>query len=123
MANEEHVAMLKRGWDAWNTWRDENRNIIPDLSEADLSRARLDGFVGPIAGTPFLSRPNLAGVNFTRANLFEANLSRTNLAEANLSEAKLMGAILAEANLSETKLMGAILTEANLSEANLSGAN
>jgi hypothetical protein len=24
MANDEHVAMLKKGVDAWNKWRDEN---------------------------------------------------------------------------------------------------
>jgi hypothetical protein len=32
MANDEHVAMLKRGVDAWNAWRDKNPNIRPDLS-------------------------------------------------------------------------------------------
>jgi hypothetical protein len=34
MANDEHVAMLKKGVDAWNAWREENPDIRPDLSEA-----------------------------------------------------------------------------------------
>jgi uncharacterized protein YjbI with pentapeptide repeats len=41
MANDEHVALLKQGVEAWNAWREENRNIRPDLSEANLSRANL----------------------------------------------------------------------------------
>ena len=39
MANDEHVAMLKKGVDAWNAWRKEKRDIRPDLSEANLSEA------------------------------------------------------------------------------------
>ena len=36
MANDEHVALLKQGVAAWNAWRDENPDIRPDLSGADL---------------------------------------------------------------------------------------
>ena len=32
MANDEHVALLKKGVDAWNEWRGENPDIRPDLS-------------------------------------------------------------------------------------------
>src|SRR5262249_53969642 len=28
MANDEHVALLKKGVDAWNAWRDKNPNIL-----------------------------------------------------------------------------------------------
>ena len=38
MANDEHVALLRQGVAAWNAWRHENPNILPDLSEANLSR-------------------------------------------------------------------------------------
>jgi hypothetical protein len=31
MADDEHVAILKRGVDAWNEWRRENPDIVPDL--------------------------------------------------------------------------------------------
>ena len=28
MANDEHVALLKKGVDAWNKWRRDNPNIV-----------------------------------------------------------------------------------------------
>ena len=31
MANDEHVALLKKSVDAWNAWRDDNPEIRPDL--------------------------------------------------------------------------------------------
>ena len=37
MANPEHLAILKRGIEVWNKWIEENPDIIPDLSESDLS--------------------------------------------------------------------------------------
>ena len=41
MANDEHVAMLKKGVDAWNAWRGEDFDVRPDLSGADLQFATL----------------------------------------------------------------------------------
>jgi hypothetical protein len=41
MADDEHVALLKQGVAAWNAWRDENPDIRPDLSEADVGKANL----------------------------------------------------------------------------------
>jgi hypothetical protein len=37
MANEEHLAVLRQGVDAWNAWRKEHPDVVPDLSEVDLS--------------------------------------------------------------------------------------
>ena len=39
MANPEHVAILLRGPDAWTRWREENSDVQPDLSRADLDGA------------------------------------------------------------------------------------
>ena len=39
MANDEHVAILKQGVDAWNAWRRANLGTRPDLSGADLTDA------------------------------------------------------------------------------------
>src|SRR5262249_13960752 len=36
MANDEHVRLLKQGVAAWSVWRDENPDIRPDLSGANL---------------------------------------------------------------------------------------
>jgi len=44
MANDEHVAMLKKGVAVWNAWRAENVNITnPDLAEAELAEESLGG--------------------------------------------------------------------------------
>jgi TIR domain/Pentapeptide repeats (8 copies) len=116
MANDEHVALLKQGVDAWNRWRDENPNIFPDLSRENLTNAHLP-------------RANLFGATLIEANLTEADLSRAKLIFANLIGAKLTGANLSGAdllltNLSDANLTDAILTgDANLREANLSGTN
>jgi hypothetical protein len=36
MANEEHLAILRKGREIWNRWREENPQVIPDLTKADL---------------------------------------------------------------------------------------
>ena len=48
MANDDHVARLREGADAWNAWRREHPDVEPDLLDAvlrglDLSRADLAG--------------------------------------------------------------------------------
>jgi hypothetical protein len=40
MANEEHLAQVKQGVEAWNQWREANRNIGPDPFSLTLSRVR-----------------------------------------------------------------------------------
>src|SRR5215471_12531858 len=108
MANDEHVAILKKGVTAWNAWRRENPNIRPDLGNADLSGADLSG-------------ANLASANLREAILLKANLGRADPVEANLRDhADLSGADLARANLREAVLFKANLTGADLSGADLS---
>jgi hypothetical protein len=41
MANEEHVALLKQGVNAWNVWRHENPHEVLDLFKANLREANL----------------------------------------------------------------------------------
>ncbi|HEU5384123.1 MAG TPA: hypothetical protein VFV38_52685 [Ktedonobacteraceae bacterium] len=36
MANQEHVDLLKQGVEQWNAWREQNREIRPDLRGAYL---------------------------------------------------------------------------------------
>jgi uncharacterized protein YjbI with pentapeptide repeats len=143
MANDEHVALLKQGVAAWNDWRNENLNILPDLRGADLRGADLRGanLIRANLSMAKLREANLSGAT----NLFEANLSGANLSKANLSEAVLWRADLSRANLREASLneaseldpieaatfklfdvrpsKAANLLEANLFEANLGKAN
>jgi uncharacterized protein YjbI with pentapeptide repeats len=119
MVSDEHVALLKQGVAAWNTWRDENFYVHPDLSEANLRGADFSG--ANLTGA-ILYKADLTGTKFGEANLSRADLSRANLIEADLIGADLTGASLGGANLSGANLSGADLTGANLSRANLYGA-
>jgi uncharacterized protein YjbI with pentapeptide repeats len=73
MANDEHVAMLKKGVGAWNKWRLRKRNLSPDLSGV------------------YLTHDVLVGANLTGANLSGANLTGANLQSADLHGAKPAG--------------------------------
>jgi uncharacterized protein YjbI with pentapeptide repeats len=120
MANPEHLKILQQcaeTWnsEAWNSWRSEHSDIIPDLSRADLSFALLSG--------ADLNKANLSGAFFGRANLEVANLKEADLKMAFLSFANLTEADLRRADLSRANLFSANLTRANLSLVDLSGAN
>jgi uncharacterized protein YjbI with pentapeptide repeats len=115
MANEEHVALLKQGVDAWNKWRREHADTRPDLGEADLGAMDLRG--------ADLSDANLAAAQFSAAHLHEADLGRANLGYANLNVANLSYANLGYANLHRATLIGTDLRGANLHRATLSVAN
>jgi hypothetical protein len=99
MANESHLSVLKQGVESWNQWREQDRNIKPDLSEADLPRVNLSG-----------------------AALWGVDLSQANLRWANLSEADLWGADLTGANLSGAELICATLSETFLDGSDFGGA-
>ena len=66
MANQEHLEILKQGVAAWNQWRKEHNDIIPDLRDAhlrgaDLSRADLrDAHLGRGLSQRYLGRTNLS---------------------------------------------------------------
>jgi len=73
MPNDEHVAMLARGAEAWNGWRAAH-DETPDLSRAGVRGCDLSGF------------------DLSQADLRGADLRGTNLSGANLSGADLEGA-------------------------------
>jgi uncharacterized protein YjbI with pentapeptide repeats len=149
MANDEHVEMLKKGVAAWNAWRKENRDLLPnlqgaqeqanlsgaDLRNADLRKANLSlvNLSGAILGGANLIEADLIGADLRKADLrkavifraylSKADLSAADLGEANLEEANLHGADLGGANLRGADLGGANLTEATLIGANLRGAD
>jgi hypothetical protein len=120
MANPRHLELLKRSIPDWNVWRQEDRTIQPDLTEADLRGANLK--------QADLSAANLTRATLCGADLFEADLYRANLLGADLSDAYLGAANLFATTLWCANLRRAVLSEANLSEAmlvhaNLSGAD
>jgi len=106
MANDEHVAILKKGVDAWNTWRGKNPDVVPDLSGENLTNAHLP-------------RANLRQADLRQVDLRRADLSGATLHEADLFKADLSGAILRGAKLIAADLFKATLREADLRKANL----
>ena len=69
MANDEQVAILKKGVKAWNAWRGENISVRPNLVDAKLRGA------------------NLVGANLRDANLTRADLTGAHLLQADLNRA------------------------------------
>jgi hypothetical protein len=115
MADEQQLAILRQGSDAWNAWRDRNPDIQPNLSGANLREA-------------ILSEADLTWARLNEADLSQANLSKAKLIEADLRLAHLYrsvlnGADLIGANVSGANLYRADLIGANLSEAKLEGAS
>ena len=109
MANEEHVAILKSGVEAWNSWRAANPGVRPDLSETKLSTRR-----HPL---------DLRGINLSRADASEACLSGADLRDADLRKTLFKDANLTGADLSGADLRDAFLITANLNKAKLAGAD
>ena len=94
MANEQLVALLRQGAQAWNAWRAEHREAPVDLSGAALRG--LD-----------LTRADLGGADLTDADLRGTLLSETNLAGTRLQSANLFKAVLDGADLERAELCGA----------------
>jgi len=111
VANPAHLEKLCEGPKAWNIWREANPNIVPDLSEIQLTLHQRQ--LGPSNGGPI----DLHGADLERAILRYATLSG-----ANLEGSRLVGADLTHARLDNTKLAGADLTDAKLDQADLTGA-
>ena len=64
MANKKHMALLKRGVGAWNTWRRTNPRVRPNLSGARLFGATLCG--------ADLRGADLRGTGLSEADLIDA---------------------------------------------------
>jgi uncharacterized protein YjbI with pentapeptide repeats len=91
MADEQHLALLRRSVREWNRWRAENPRVTPDLAGAglrglDLSGANLAGALlkgADLRGT-ILSGSSLAGSALAGANLFKAVLDSAGRDSADL---------------------------------------
>jgi Pentapeptide repeats (8 copies) len=82
MGKKPDLDLLKKGAWAWNKWREESPEIIPDLSAADLGEI------------------DLFGVNLKNSDLQKAHLTRVkNLVNAQLGGSNLSGAKLPEESL------------------------
>lgn len=115
MANEEHLAVLKKGVEAWNEWRRKNPKVKPDLTDTQISSTTLGG-------------ENFEKIDLSDANLRKSQIYRIMLNYSDLSRADLRGAGLHRVYLTGAHLSGAMFTNANLDRsifdsANFTGAN
>jgi uncharacterized protein YjbI with pentapeptide repeats len=112
MANEEHLAILRQGAEAWNAWRRKHLPLFikPYLVGADLH-------------TAYLPKVDLHWTDLRKINLRGVNLVGANFSQADLSFADLRGADLRAANLDEADLTGATLFRADLIRGTLRRAN
>jgi hypothetical protein len=124
MANEEQLAILSRGVEAWNQWRQENPEAAIDFKRANLRNKQLENanLVEADLTEAELSFANLKSSNLAFANMDHAVISFANLEGANLSAANLEDACLEDANLNDTILTGASFKNASLSNSNLKNA-
>lgn len=120
MANSEHLAIIQQGVEAWNCWRNEHRDIHPDLSGIDATDADLDDVRLSFAQ---LQGACFRGAHLQRAYFVNSDLSNADFRNAHLSEAHLDGANLKGADLSGARLQHAKIRTAHLQGANLSGAD
>lgn len=94
MVDKTQLEVLKRGVDAWNTWRSEHIDVHPDLAAAHL--LGLD----------------LIGANLSQSDLRKADLRGTNLSNSVLAGAQLDGANFFRTTLDHADLAGATLVGA-----------
>src|SRR6266566_8947642 len=106
MADQRHLNKLNEGVSAWNQWREEHPEILPDLRKADLHEAVLSGVD--------FRQTNLDGVNLRNARLCSVSLNSASLCQANLS-----GARLRHASMHKTFFKETILQHANFHKAYL----
>jgi uncharacterized protein YjbI with pentapeptide repeats len=130
MANEEHLAIIKLGVEAWNQWRRENVETNPDLCGAKLGFINLSGvnlsesdLSNAYLRAATLKNACLRGATLIGTDIINADLSNADLSSADLRGADLNGADLNGANLIAAKFNEANLSHANFSNADLSGAS
>lgn len=121
MADTAHLDIFFQGVDAWNNWRLKNPDILPDLSEVDLSGQVLQhaNFQGVNFKQSVLEFSDFTGSNFSNATLDDAFLSEADLTAANLFSASFVDADLSFANLHAADCFNAVFSNANMDNAEL----
>ena len=124
MANQEHLAIFRKGVEGWNNWRANNPEIKPDLSGENLSWIIFcEADCLEIIENNAAESSRFFKESTIKTDLMRVNFTHTNLSEVNLSRACLMWADLSWANLINATLAGAILKFAKVYEAKLINAD
>lgn len=99
MGDSHHLAKIREGVAAWNSWREANPRVQPDLTRAELSGE------------------DLTEVDFRGVGLFKAKLHRAILVGANLRQARLVKTEFDGADLSGAKIYGTSVWDVSLKDA------
>lgn len=109
MANEEHVAILKQGAEAWNKWRERHPDVRPDLAGASLNRKifrRFDFGSAALTGADFsytqLSRCHLGGAQLDFCDLRDSRIEHSDLTGANLFNTHFADTVFSHVNIGQT---------------------
>lgn len=117
MANKEHLAILKKGVEAWNEWRKKSgATIVPNLKGVDLRGRDLRriNLKEAVLDNTILSGADLRGANLSGAHIEDSNFFETDLRKANLSGSQLFGA-----KIENSIFTGAILRGVNFYRAKI----
>jgi hypothetical protein len=128
MANQEHLDILAKGVEAWNTWREQvygtidSSPHIPSDTSSDFELSGLDLSQADLRDAD-LREANLRRVDLSRANLSRANLSGGDLRYADLQFTSILGANLYCTDLRGSRLRSADLRRTDLRQAILRGTD
>lgn len=138
--NKKHLTVFRRGVTAWNKWRNNNPDVIPelagielntkDLNGINLSKADLTGakFKNVAFNSSLFEDANLKGadlelVSFLSANLSNANFSNANLKYIKFDDSKLIKSSFYEAILNDVSFVFANLYRANFGNTKIVKSN
>jgi uncharacterized protein YjbI with pentapeptide repeats len=130
--NEEHLQILRRGVVAWNNWRAENPDVVPDLNGADFSCSSIvgraliqdlqpDWKLSAAEKRIYVMHPyDFKGVDFEFSNFQHTYLRCANLEGASFDNADLTGACFDTVLLDGANFSGAIMRSARFIYTDLS---
>lgn len=148
MANPEHLEILRQGKHPWNRWRKDHPEIVPDLSNEDLSGVvfgewgkedenedtgvviddthpldeSLLGELGEIFLGVHLSGAKMNGAKIKDALLFWTDLTNADLENLSLTSSSVNSAYLQDAILKYANIASTDFVDVNLDGADLTNA-
>lgn len=114
MSNQTHVELLLSGRSVWNSWRENNPDETPDLSEIRLNDVNLDSYD--------LRKAELNNSVLRKVSLRGADLREADLREASFEHSAIEGAFFNNANLLKTSMVKVSVENSEFQSANLEGA-
>jgi uncharacterized protein YjbI with pentapeptide repeats len=125
MANVEHFAKLLEGINAWNSWREADPDIKPDLSDVEIGDEDfLEKYQGEKGGSHLdFEQANFSFVNFKGAGLSNLNLSGAKLHDSSFLESMLNNIVCHGGDWSDADFTATQFTEPDFFESDFQSCN